>query len=85
VTAGTRDEGRADAGPPPDLAPAPPIGAGVSRMAIDLVAAYGLAQWNVVQARLMDVGADQVRIAKERQVAAYGALMEYIAALERRQ
>jgi hypothetical protein len=68
-----------EAGPP-----SVPRGAGVSRTAIDLVAAYGLAQWNVVQARLLDVGADQVRIAKERQVAAYGALMEYIARLERR-
>jgi hypothetical protein len=47
-------------------------------------AAYGVAQWNVVQARLMQLGDAHVAEAKARQVAAYEALMSYIAALEQR-
>ena len=58
-------------------APAP------SRRAIDLVAAYGVAQWNVVQASLMKLDAAQCAEAKARQVKAYEALMRYIAELER--
>lgn len=53
-----------------------------SRRAIDLVAAYGVAQWNVVQASLMKLDAAQFAEAKTRQVAAYEALMAYIAGLE---
>jgi len=53
-----------------------------SRRAIELVAAYGVAQWNVVQANLMQLGDAHVAEAKARQVAAYDALMSYIAALE---
>ena len=55
-----------------------------SRRAIELVAAYGVAQWNVVQVNLMQLGDAHVSEAKARQVAAYGALMSYIAALEQR-
>jgi len=55
-----------------------------SRTAIDLVAAYGVAQWNVVQANFITGAGEELRTAKERQVAAYGALMTYIAELERR-
>ena len=55
-----------------------------SRRAIDLVAAYGVAQWNVVQASLMKLDAAHFAEAKARQVAAYEALMRYIAELERR-
>ena len=55
-----------------------------SRRAIDLVAAYGVAQWNVVQASLMQLGDAQFAEAKARQVAAYDALMHYIAELEQR-
>jgi hypothetical protein len=59
------------------LAPAP------SRRTIDLVVAYGVAQWKVVQAWVVNVSDEQFREAKERQVAAYRALMEYIGRLER--
>lgn len=62
--------------PPPATKPAP------SRRAIDLVAAYGVAQWNVVQASFMQLGGEQFAEAKARQVAAYEALMRYIAELE---
>ena len=55
-----------------------------SRRAIDLVAAYGVAQWNVVQVKLMGGADADFRLAKERQIAAYGALMAYIAELEAR-
>jgi hypothetical protein len=48
------------------------------------VAAYGVAQWNVVQANFVAGAGEELRTAKERQVAAYGALMAYIAELERR-
>ena len=65
----------------PELPSLPPAVA-PSRRAIELVAAYGVAQWNVVQARVVNVSDAQFREAKERQVAAYRALMEYIAALE---
>ena len=58
-------------------------GSGPSRHAIDLVAAYGVAQWNVVQASFMKLDAAQFAEAKARQVAAYEALMTYIAGLER--
>ena len=57
---------------------------GPSRRAIDLVAAYGVAQWNVVQASFLKLDAAQFAEAKARQVAAYNALMGYIAELERR-
>jgi hypothetical protein len=46
------------------------------------VSAYGVAQWNVVQVKLMGGAAADFHVAKERQVAAYGALMTYIAELE---
>ena len=64
--------------PPPAAQPVP------SRRAIDLVAAYGVAQWNVVQASFMQLGGEQFAEAKARQVAAYEALMRYIAELEGR-
>ena len=71
----------AAAGPPPDGEPAVPA---ASRRAIELVSAYGVAQWNVVQAHMLGGMDEQFREAKARQVAAYHALMEYIAALEQR-
>jgi hypothetical protein len=55
-----------------------------SRRAVDLVAAYGVAQWNVVQVKMMGGAEADFRRAKERQVEAYGALMAYIAELEGR-
>jgi hypothetical protein len=71
-------------GPPALELPALSPAVAPSRRAIDLVAAYGVAQWNVVQARVVNASAEQFREAKERQVAAYEALMSYIAALEQR-
>ena len=68
--------------PPGDELPALPPALAPSRRAIDLVAAYGVAQWNVVQARVLNVTEEQFREAKDRQVAAYRALMAYIAGLE---
>ena len=79
---GASDEWRTSDAPQSDAA-APPPGPAPSRRAVDLVAAYGVAQWNVVQARVLNVSAEQFREAKDRQVAAYRALMAYIAALER--
>ena len=70
---------------PTNLGPSPPLDPAPSRRAIDLVAAYGVAQWNVVQARVANASDEQFREAKSRQVAAYWALMEYIAGLERRE
>ena len=76
-----RGEGRV--GEPTDPGPSPPLDPAPSRRAVDLVAAYGVAQWNVVQARVVHASDEQFREAKERQVAAYRALMAYIAELER--
>ena len=59
----------------------PPV---VSRRALDLVAAFGLAQRNVTMT-MSDPGlAGQVAAAKAEQVRAYHALLAYVAQLEGR-
>jgi hypothetical protein len=56
----------------------------VSRRALDLVAAFGLAQRNVTMTMSDPALAGQVAAAKAEQVRAYHALLAYVAELEGR-
>jgi hypothetical protein len=59
----------------------PPV---VSRRALDLVAAFGLAQRNVTMTMSDPSLAEQMTAAKAEQVRAYHALLGYLAELEGR-
>jgi hypothetical protein len=65
--------------PAPSGRALPPV---VSRRALDLVAAFGLAQRNVTLTMSDPALAGQVAAAKTEQVRAYHALLAYVAALE---
>lgn len=56
----------------------------VSRRALDLVAAFGLAQRNVTMTMADPALAEQLAAAKAEQVRAYHALLAYVAELEGR-
>ena len=78
-----------DAEPRPVAEPEPaPTGrslpAAVSRRALDLVAAFGLAQRNVTLTMSDSALSAQVAAAKAEQVRAYHALLAYVAELEGR-
>ena len=77
------DDGRpvSEPEPPPTGRTMPPA---VSRRALDLVAAFGLAQRNVTMTMSDPALAGQLPAAKAEQVRAYHALLGYLAELEGR-